>query len=186
MKKKKSKEGTVEYYMELPYTIKLTPMENGGYFAKVEELPGCMSEGPTKEKALENIEEAKELWFEAAIEDGYNIPLPEEMENYSGKFVVRLPKYLHRRLSNQAEKEETSLNQLVVSLLSDRSSMWEVKSKLDDIRREVRKTMMSMKKYYNTRIKNRPDKEILEVAESATGYYESVEKVNKTKYTGPA
>jgi len=129
MKKQKSKEGTVEYYMELPYTVKFTPMKNGGYFVKVEELPGCMSEGPTKEEALDNIEEAKELWFEAAIEDKYNIPLPEEMEEYSGKFVVRLPKYLHRSLSNQAEKEDTSLNKLVVSLLSDRSSMREVKRK---------------------------------------------------------
>jgi len=45
--------------------------------------------------------------------------------------------------------------------------------------------MRSMKKHSNTKIKNQPDKGILQVAESSIGWNEGVEKVNKTKYNWP-
>lgn len=45
---------------------------------------------------------------------------PIERKYYSGRFVVRLPRYLHKRLVKQAAEEGVSLNQLVVSLLSER------------------------------------------------------------------
>ena len=42
----------------------------------IPELPGCMAHGETKEKALKEIETAKELWIETALEDGQTIPEP--------------------------------------------------------------------------------------------------------------
>jgi len=39
--------------------------QRGGYVVKCLELPGCMSEGKTKEKALENVKEAIEGYLEA-------------------------------------------------------------------------------------------------------------------------
>jgi hypothetical protein len=51
-------------------------------------------------------------------EDAAEIPLPSYPEAYSGKFNLRLPKSLHRRLAELAEREAVSLNQLVVSLLA--------------------------------------------------------------------
>ena len=39
-------------------------------------------------------------------------------EEYSGKFVVRVPKSLHAALAAEAEAEGVSLNQLVVTKLS--------------------------------------------------------------------
>ena len=38
----------------------------GGFWAEVPALPGCYSQGETREEALENIREAAELWLEVA------------------------------------------------------------------------------------------------------------------------
>jgi len=45
-------------------------------------------------------------------------PLPSSDNSYSGKLLVRMPKSLHRRLAETAEREGVSLNQYIVSLLS--------------------------------------------------------------------
>ena len=119
----------VEYYMSLPYKINIIK-ENGRYFAEVSELCGCMTEGESVEEVWSLIREAMRGWFEVAIEKNIEVPLPESMKEYSGKFVVRLPKYLHRKLSQLAEKEGVSLNQLVVSLLSERVGIKEVENKI--------------------------------------------------------
>jgi predicted RNase H-like HicB family nuclease len=39
----------------------LEPSEEGGYTAIVPSLPGCISEGETREEALKNLQEAIEL-----------------------------------------------------------------------------------------------------------------------------
>ena len=40
----------------------------GGYSVSVPALPGCYSEGKTRDEALANIREAAELWLEVASE----------------------------------------------------------------------------------------------------------------------
>ena len=47
------------------------------YVASVPELSGCMAHGNTKEQALREIETAKELWIETALEDGQPVPEPD-------------------------------------------------------------------------------------------------------------
>ncbi len=49
--------------------ILLEPSEEGGYTAIVPALPGCVSEGETKEDALQNIREAIELYLEPVDDD---------------------------------------------------------------------------------------------------------------------
>ncbi len=39
-------------------SVVLEPSEEGGYTVHVPSLPGCISEGETKEEALDNIREA--------------------------------------------------------------------------------------------------------------------------------
>ncbi len=41
--------------------VVLEPAEEGGYTAYAPSLPGCISEGDTKQEALDNIREAVEL-----------------------------------------------------------------------------------------------------------------------------
>lgn len=45
--------------------VVLEAQEEGGYTAYVPSLPGCISEGDTKEETLKNIKEAIELYLEA-------------------------------------------------------------------------------------------------------------------------
>jgi predicted RNase H-like HicB family nuclease len=39
--------------------------EEGGFWAEVPALPGCLTQGETREEIRENLLEAIELWFEA-------------------------------------------------------------------------------------------------------------------------
>ena len=45
------------------YTVILQKEEDGGYVATVPVLPGCVSQGDTREEALKNIEEANRGLF---------------------------------------------------------------------------------------------------------------------------
>lgn len=47
----------------------LEPSDEGGFTAIVPSLPGCISEGNTKEEALKNIREAVELYLEPVDDD---------------------------------------------------------------------------------------------------------------------
>jgi len=108
----------LEYYLRLPYRVVLYPSNEGGYAAEIPELPGCISQGQSKEEALKMIEDAKICWLESALEDGIEIPEPTEAEEYSGKLNIRMPKSLHRTLAKKARDEKVSLNQLIVYQLA--------------------------------------------------------------------
>ena len=49
--------------------VVLEPSEEGGYTAVVPSLPGCISEGNTREDALANVREAIELYLEPVDDD---------------------------------------------------------------------------------------------------------------------
>ncbi len=51
------------------FKIVLEESDEGGYTAYVPSLPGCISEGETKEEALKNIQEAIELYLEPVDDD---------------------------------------------------------------------------------------------------------------------
>lgn len=48
--------------------VVLHPAEEGGFWAEVPALPGCVSEGETVEEVLTNIREAAEGWLIVAAE----------------------------------------------------------------------------------------------------------------------
>ena len=57
--------------------VVLEPSDEGGYTAFVPSLPGCISEGDTKEEALKNIREAIELYLEEVEDDSVIGPKAE-------------------------------------------------------------------------------------------------------------
>ena len=59
--------GAEVYTMKL--RVVLEPSEEGGYTVYVPSLPGCISEGDTREEALVNIREAIELYLEPSDDD---------------------------------------------------------------------------------------------------------------------
>jgi predicted RNase H-like HicB family nuclease len=60
-------------------TVVLEKQEEGGYTVYVPSLPGCISQGETKEEAIKNIKEAIELYLEAET---------NELVEYTGEAVV--------------------------------------------------------------------------------------------------
>ncbi|MHC4874791.1 MAG: type II toxin-antitoxin system HicB family antitoxin [Planctomycetota bacterium] len=60
--------------------IILEPSEEGGYTVYVPALPGCISEGETKEEAVKNIREAIELYLEPVEDDTLPQSNAEELE----------------------------------------------------------------------------------------------------------
>ena len=51
--------------------------EDSAFLADVPELPGCMAHGASHEEALQNAQEAIQLWIETAEEDGRSVPQPK-------------------------------------------------------------------------------------------------------------
>jgi predicted RNase H-like HicB family nuclease len=108
----------LEFYLNLHYPITIHPDPDGGYVAEIEELPGCMTQAETIDEAFKAIEDARQVWIKGTYEMGQDIPLPRDMEEYSGKFMVRIPRSLHRSLIRAAKQEGVSLNQYVTTLLA--------------------------------------------------------------------
>lgn len=110
----------LNYYANLEYEIKLrklTDEEGSGWFAEIPSLPGCMADGGTVEEALESLNDAKTNWIETALELGRIVPEPNN-DDFSGQLRVRMPKSLHRTLSQMAKEQNVSLNQLIIYHLS--------------------------------------------------------------------
>lgn len=122
-------EKRLAHYMKQEYTMSLRPLdsEDGrGWIAEIQELRGCMSDGPTPEEAIANLMEAKEVWLTTAIEEGMFIPEPMQVQKhgqFSGRLTLRIPGSLHARLALGAEAEGVSLNQWIVHLLSQNSAV---------------------------------------------------------------
>lgn len=114
----------LDYFMALPYRIEILPIpdnEGGGFAASVPELGrwAVCGDGDTVEEALANLEIVKRERLKDYLDRGAPIPEPgPDQEEYSGKFVVRLPKSLHRELALKAKEEGVSLNMLVTLILS--------------------------------------------------------------------
>lgn len=107
----------LQYYLTLDYPIELV-RDDGIYVASHPDLPGCVSMGSTPNEAIDNLAEVRELWLEGQLANGSSIPEPSKPEQYSGKFVLRIPKLLHRMADHRARQEGISLNSLISSVLS--------------------------------------------------------------------
>jgi antitoxin HicB len=111
----------VEYYLSLNYRTSLYRDDEGDFIMEVLDLPGCTADGKSPDEAFSNLRSAMRSWIESRTAAGLEIPEPRSSDEYSGRLVVRMPKYLHERLSHQAGNEGVSLNQYMVSLLSEAS-----------------------------------------------------------------
>ena len=58
------------------YPVVIEFSEGQGHSAWVPDLPGCGSQGATREEALANVREALEGWIETAKEKGWVVPEP--------------------------------------------------------------------------------------------------------------
>ena len=107
--------------IEYPFAIRpLTSEEGGGYLIEFPDLPGCISDGETIEEAVGNGLDAQASWIAAMQEAGRPVPAPNAAPvSYSGKWMQRAPKSLHRSLAERARREGVSLNTMAVALLAE-------------------------------------------------------------------
>jgi antitoxin HicB len=108
-------------YMELPYTVMLQRDEEGDIIARIKELEGCVADGQDEIEAIGNLNEVKEYWLHAALKAGRQIPLPDLLDEDlpSGKWLMRVPRTLHKKLAQLAEREGVSLNQFALACLAE-------------------------------------------------------------------
>lgn len=115
----------VEEYAKLPYSwivkkvISDSEASSSYYFAECVEIKGCFTDAKTVKELENNQIEALESHIASILEDNEEVPLPVDYQNSSGKFVVRMPKSLHARLSREAKVEGVSLNQYAVYKLTN-------------------------------------------------------------------
>lgn len=110
---------SLEYYRNLHYKMVWEyDKDDGVYFVKFPELPGCLAHGDTEQEALSSALKTKDEWLEATCAAGWEVPEPSSAPETTGRITTRLPKYLHQKLIDRAEIEGASLNQLIVSFIS--------------------------------------------------------------------
>ena len=64
----------------MKYTVILEREADGGYVASVPVLPGCVSQGDTKQEVKANIREAMELYVEDCVAAGDPVPAEDSIE----------------------------------------------------------------------------------------------------------
>lgn len=107
----------ISKYINLPYNYLIQPINDESgiyYYARVLELDGCQSTGKTFEEAYNNLKAAMGEWISLKMEKGNDIPLPCGSDQFSGQFMVKIPKSLHYKLVIEAEQEDVTLNQYVL------------------------------------------------------------------------
>lgn len=83
------------------------------YVGRVAEFPSLTAHGVTQEKALREIKQVTKFVVDDMTANKEPVPEPLSSRKFSGKLVLRLPEYLHRRLAVEAAQQGISLNQLL-------------------------------------------------------------------------
>jgi predicted HicB family RNase H-like nuclease len=101
------------------YTYRFTWSEDDNeYVGLCAEFPSLSWLAKTPEKALSGIRKVvAEVIFDMR-ENNEKIPEPIAGKHYSGKFMVRIPPDVHRKLAIQAAESGVSLNRIASSKLS--------------------------------------------------------------------
>jgi predicted RNase H-like HicB family nuclease len=73
----------------LKYTVILIPGEEGGYSVEVPALPGCYTQGETRDEAIAMVKEAIELYLQSCKAHGE--PIPQESGVESLTVEIREP-----------------------------------------------------------------------------------------------
>ncbi len=101
------------------YTYRLTWSElDNQWVGLCVEFPSLSYLASTQQRALRGIVKIVAEVVKDMTANNESIPQPLNSRRYSGKFMVRVPPEVHRRLALQAAEENISLNRLISSKLS--------------------------------------------------------------------
>ena len=118
-KKKPKNVKKAEKELAAKYTYRITwSEEDGEYVGLCAEFPSLSWLAPTRDKALHGIERMVGDVLRDMAKADEPIPEPIAARRYSGKFVVRVPPEVHRRLALEAAEQNVSLNRLASAKLA--------------------------------------------------------------------
>lgn len=101
------------------YTYRVTWSEEDNEYAGLcAEFPSLSWLAKTPEAALKGIRKLVEDVVKDMHNEGESVPEPIACRHYNGKFMVRVPPQVHRKLAIQAAESGVSLNRLASSKLS--------------------------------------------------------------------
>jgi predicted HicB family RNase H-like nuclease len=101
------------------YTYRVTWSEDDKeYVGLCAEFPSLSWLAKKPEVALRGIRKSVEDVVRDMHREGEAVPEPIACRQYSGKFMVRVPPQVHRKLAIQAAESKVSLNRLASSKLS--------------------------------------------------------------------
>ena len=101
------------------YTYRVTwSEEDEEYIGLCIEYPSLSWLAPTPQEALEGIRQVVAEVVADMEANEERVPEPIALRHYSGKFTVRIPPDLHRRLALEAAESGISLNRLASAKLS--------------------------------------------------------------------
>ena len=101
------------------YTYRITwSEEDKEYVGLCVEFPSLSWLAETQGNALKGIRKIVDGVIKDMKNNGESPPLPLSKRKFSGKFMVRIPPDIHRKLAIEAEEEGISLNRLVSAKLS--------------------------------------------------------------------
>ena len=101
------------------YTYRVTwSAEDGEHVATVAEFPSLSWLAPTPVEALAGLAAVVRDVLADMAASGEPVPEPLSEHTYSGRFVVRVPAEVHRRLAREAAEQHVSLNRLVSDRLA--------------------------------------------------------------------
>jgi predicted RNase H-like HicB family nuclease len=101
------------------YTYRVTwSAQDGEHVATVAEFPSLSWLAPTPVEALAGLADVVRDVLADLAASGEPIPEPLSGRTYSGRFVVRVPAEVHRRLVCEAAEQHVSLNRLVSDRLA--------------------------------------------------------------------
>jgi antitoxin HicB len=99
-----------------PYRFALFVEEDGSYVLRSPDLDDRVAQVGSLDEIGDTMRAAIE---QRAVEDAAAAAEAEKDGEYSGKFVLRLPRSMHRQLAELAETEGVSLNQLALGFLAE-------------------------------------------------------------------
>ncbi|HOZ02853.1 MAG TPA: type II toxin-antitoxin system HicB family antitoxin [Bacilli bacterium] len=105
-----------------PFSLKVVEYEPNDTEFEVafNDFPSVVGAGDTPEEAIKEAYQNLEIFIEDCEEHSIPLPNPSKtnyLDEYSGKITIRLPKTLHRDLSEYAKRDGMSLNAIAIEAI---------------------------------------------------------------------
>lgn len=127
---------------------RLSDEEGGGFQALYLPLArSIVGYGETPAEAVADLEGLVPSFLDFMTQSGQAVPdapMEKEWDEYSGKFNVRVPRFLHAQLVELAEEQGVSLNSLIQTVLASGATALAAGQMLGEIERKVPQEQATM------------------------------------------